>query len=486
MFATLDLVDTFGQHGSLPATLLLSEGDCRHLRELAIDDARYAGPNRRKGLWQVDEKTMAIATSTAITERLDVLFGEAGYYLWGAQIIDTKPGEVHPWHTDIETAQGGFVSLWIGIAGTDEHTSLHVIEGSHQLPGPVQAYWPSGSPARSDPLARQLLAHPECSAGHSVKVAVCRDGEGVFFDGRLWHGSFNSGATPRRSLLLQYGPHGAPVRLPKSFSDYPFSFDEDNPPMTTPVRGAATPTVNKSVARRPDGGFTLPLAKIFARPELVRQAARGWTVHPYFATETPILAKLSCHASLLDPGVMPHTAHEHADEEILVVVSGRADIFVQADASGALRAREAGPGDIFYYPKSFSHTIVSRPDAGEPLCYVMFRWTTRAGAGRPATAFQIPATAHSGGRRLSVDRMSSSLEKIHIHSTTLAPGQAFPRHIDLYDTTILVLSGELTVLDQTLGPGGVFLTRAGELHDTRNIGSVPNHYLVFEFHAATG
>ena len=483
---TSDLAGTFRQQGCLPATRLLDEDDCQYLRDLAIDDARYAGANRRKGLWQVDERTMAVATSAPVTERLDALFGEHGYYLWGAQLIDTQPGEVHFWHTDIETAQEGFISIWIGIAGTNERTSLHVIERSHQLPGPVQAYWPSGSEARVDPLARRLLAHPDCPAGLSPKVAVCGDGEGFFFDGRVWHGSFNSGAAPRRALLIQYGRHGVPIRTPKSFSDYPFSFDEDNPPLTTPVRGAATPTVNKSVARRPDGGFTLPHAKIFARPELVRQAGRGWTVHPYFATETPVMAKFTCHASVLEPGFMPHTAHEHREEEIFVILSGRAEVFVQADPGGALRSRLAVPGDIFYCPSGFSHTIVSRSETGEPLRYVMFRWVSRNGARRPVPAFHIPASTHLGGERLLVERPSSGLEKIHIHSSTLAPGQGFPRHIDLHDAAILVLSGDLTVLDQTLGPGGTFLTRAGELHDTRNLSTGPNHYLVFTFHAAAG
>src|SRR5262245_6235781 len=39
----------------------------------------------------------------------------ANVILWGAELIDRKPGQSHPWHTDIESSapDGGFVGIWI-------------------------------------------------------------------------------------------------------------------------------------------------------------------------------------------------------------------------------------------------------------------------------------------------------------------------------------------------------------------------------------
>src|SRR5690606_32276409 len=49
------------------------------------------------------------------------------------------------------------------------------------------------------------------------------DGDALFFDGRLWHGSANSGSRKRTALLLQYATAGTPVPIQEfGSSDWPF------------------------------------------------------------------------------------------------------------------------------------------------------------------------------------------------------------------------------------------------------------------------
>lgn len=477
------LREEFARTGWLAPRPLLDEATLIHFRALSLENRDLRTANGAKELWRIDGQTLKIATSQAITDILDALFAGEGYYLWGAQLLDRRPRDAHTWHVDVETARPGFVTVWIGIDGTCPETSLSLIEGSHRLSGPAQAFWPPDHPARIDPHAREILRHHELAGAAAPTLAACHDGEGILFDGRLWHGSFNRAGHTRRALLLQYGKHGVPVRRTPSFNAYPFQYHPTDNPVTVPIRGEPDPVANKTLVRRADGALVYPAARTSARPALAESADQSWQIHPYFRIKSPVMESLSCHASVLGPGYMPHTAHEHGEEEVLVVLSGEAAIFASASASGALRVDRAVPGDAYYYPPGFQHTIANLAPGNTPLRYVMFKWTGRTGRARKVDGYKIPASTHAQGKRLMVDRPSSGLDKLHIHSTTLVPGEGFARHTDRYDTAIVVLEGELSMLDATLGPGGVFYSRAGELHDTRNVSNAPCHYLVFEFHA---
>jgi hypothetical protein len=133
---------------------------------------------------------------------------------------------------------------------------------------------------------------------------------------------------------------------------------------------------------------------------------------------------------------------------------------------GVLGAIPATRGDFFYYPRGHAHTITNT--GARPLHYLMFRWRTRAAQCAGALPFHYRHADYTfGTERFSVDRDSSGLRHLHVHFTRLEPGEAFPSHIDRYDTGIVVLKGRFSMLQHGLGPGGVFLARPGELHNTR-------------------
>lgn len=66
-----------------------------------------------------------LATQPAIIEKLKYLLG-SDIILWGVMYLHRKPGQVHPWHTDMESSrpEGGFATVWIGLEGTNQASAL--------------------------------------------------------------------------------------------------------------------------------------------------------------------------------------------------------------------------------------------------------------------------------------------------------------------------------------------------------------------------
>src|SRR4029079_5751655 len=111
---------TFERDGYLGPVGLLDPAECRRL----VD---YLGRNDlpEPAVWSkgraVHERYLFdIATQPAILDRAADLLGD-DVVLWGVSAVRRKPGDVHLWHSDIESSAqtGGFVSVWIGL----EHTS---------------------------------------------------------------------------------------------------------------------------------------------------------------------------------------------------------------------------------------------------------------------------------------------------------------------------------------------------------------------------
>jgi hypothetical protein len=66
------------------------------------------------------------------------------------------PGQVHPWHCDIESCapEGGFVTVWVGVEHTSRDSALQVISRSHRIGQTVQE-------ARREAGIGRELATPE-------------------------------------------------------------------------------------------------------------------------------------------------------------------------------------------------------------------------------------------------------------------------------------------------------------------------------------
>ena len=491
--------ENFARDGFLGPVPLLTEKQCAALVNHFESDKRPPPAVWGKGSALTDWVLNSVAAQPRLLALLTPLLGE-NIVLWGTSLIRRVPGEVHPWHVDIESASpdGRFVTVWIGLENTSSASSIRLIAGSH-LCNPIQQFRAESGLAREEASTEAALAWARGANPDARLVEPdMRDGEAILFDGRMWHGSDNRRAEGQRSaLLLQFAAVDSPVRIPDPDAlDWPFRLLGNPRPPVLLVQGRARGARNRIVAPPIRGARTaLPrhFSAIHKLPmPLPEDSERGWRRFPIFRGMTPAVDSMSCHAAVLSAGHSPHPPHAHRDEELLIVLDGEADLLVadKPDYAGAGAVR-VKTGDFAYYPAGQHHTI--RNPGKTPVTYMMFRWNRLAApsvAGRLNTrVFHAPPAAEAqGGRGFVVREIVSGptrwLRKLHCHTSRLEPGAGYAPHVDPYDVAILVQSGMVKTLGWEAGPGSLIYYSAGELHGMRNAGDEPAHYIVFEFHGA--
>lgn len=439
------------------------------------------------------------AVDWRIISRISAALGE-DVMLWGATLVLREPRQVHPWHSDIESCapSGRAVSVWIGLSGTRPETSLKVMPGSHRLDITVQEKaWQKGKRRHEIREEDVIDWAREGGLAGDPRLVPMRDGEALFFDGRLWHGSNNqSPDLTRTALLLQYASVETPIRIPElGQCEWPFRFLESPRPKCLMVKGRDRAGVNSMVPppmlQGADEAQRLQSAVYpFAVPDETGETS-GWRTRYQFRGWTAAVADLSCHLSALDPGRSPHPPHQHPEEEILVVLDGEVEVILPDLGSDPERGcRRLRPGQFAYYPAGFYHSLVATSQA--PACYLMLKWFSDPSAYGPPlgpgvfTAFGPGAhkVAGADGYATTVvfEGPTAWLSRLHCHATVLEAGAGYPPHADPYDVVIVVLEGEVEVFGRRVQRHGVIFCGAGEPHGMNNPGSAPARYLVFELH----
>jgi quercetin dioxygenase-like cupin family protein len=243
------------------------------------------------------------------------------------------------------------------------------------------------------------------------------------------------------------------------------------------------------VTRRP-GRASERLACAIHRVQLplAANADTGFSYYPQYRGSMRTVASLSCHVSSLAQGCSPHPPHTHAEEEILIMLQGEADIVLPAQPAGQ-RERKLRAGEFVYYPADFPHTL--RAVSAEPANYLMFKWRGARRALRDRLGFQhidLKTVEPGRGRqgldaRVLFEGATGYLGTLHAHLSFLAPGAGYAPHIDAHDGAIVLLQGEVETLDQRVRSHGIIHFASGQPHGMRNPGAGPASYLVFEFHA---
>ena len=412
--------------------------------------------------------------------------------LWGASLLVRGEGQSHPWHTDMETHLGdGFGSLWIGIHNTSKDTSLKFVPGSHRFGRTVQEARALRQMPRDAVLDEDILEMArEHEPSPMIEQPACQDGDGVLFDGRIWHGSHNAASGgPRVALLLQYAKSTQPVRtVDFSSLDWPIRVLERRIP-AIPVAGLMDARINDVVAPPLNYlGELRFLARQLSLPLALRES--GWQPHAILQGSTANLRALACHASVLAPGKSPHPPHHHLEEEVLIVIGGEAELVLPAGGGDQSPRRERlRRGDFAYYPAYRWHTLVNVGTG--PLSYLMFKWAGPLVASTEPNPPSLPTVVHRLAApsvptkgffaSLLLEGQTSFLRRLHAHATMLQPSAGYDQHADAHDVAIIVLHGRVSVNGQQAGPGGFFFCPAGIEHDMRNVGAEVARYLVFEF-----
>ena len=487
-------MNDFARDGYEVIPSFLGEGDCALLRSHI--EADRAGAEWEKGRAAVDPVLHALGSRSALLERVRLHLGK-DVVLYGASVVRRVPGQLHPWHTDIDSwdPSGGFASVWIGLSNTSRATALNVVPGSHRFGCSIQEKAHSAGVPRDERSARTALELArQIRPDAELLEPDLRNGDALLFDGRLWHGSLNSTqADTRVAILLQYADASKRIRIPDFTQlDWPFRLLEQPLPPLIVVAGSAPSNGNRLVPPPRPPATEPVMSQHTIRPidlPLARDEERGWKPHPLFTKATPIVSATASHVSVLEPGFSPHPPHSHAEEELLIVLDGEARLIVgPSDKEEEGVEHIAGRGTVAYYPAFQFHTIRNRSD--RPVTYLMLKWTdgvleepTRTGAVITQTA---PALARASSlpfdTKIEFERPTDWLGMLHCHSSVLQPGHGYEPHVDAYDVAIIVMEGAVEVDGRRVGPFGIIHHPAGTAHGIRNPEDAPARYLVFEFH----
>ena len=112
---------------------------------------------------------------------------------------------------------------------------------------------------------------------------------------------------------------------------------------------------------------------------------------------------------------------------------------------------------------------------GAPLQSTVVDWNTLT-----------PTDTRTGQRRQVFDAPTGTLDKLHLHITTLKPGEnTGPLHRHPQEEMVIVREGTIEVnIDgrkQTAGPGSVVFFGVNENENMTNIGSTPATYYVVQW-----
>lgn len=490
-------VDAFARDGFLGPIRIFSAAECRRIAGYLHRDAFPAPADWYKGRGVHERFLYDLATRPAVVSLLTRILGD-DVVLWGVQAVIRGPGDVHPWHSDIESCAPAerFASLWVGIEHTSRESALQLITRSHRLGKTVQeARLERGMTREMGTKEAMLAVAREMDAEAALVEPDMTDGDALIFDGRLWHGTDNTRKTGRRlALLIQYAAARSPVRMPDMAQlDWPFRMRTEPRPPAILIAGSDDGSVNRLVPAPPPTTEGVPMvATAIHQFRLPIDAPRKeWEPFHAFRGPTRTFADMSCHASVLTAGHSPHPPHAHVEEELLIPLHGEAEITIATSPDDpSPRIERLRPGSFVYYPAWQHHTI--RNPGTAPIAYLMFKWAAAPhgenGAPLATGIYHYgettpPAGADAFWAERVFEGPTGCLGKLHAHLTVLAPGGGYAPHADAYDVAIVTLDGTIETLGQRVEPMSVVYYGAGELHGMKNPGAVPARYLVFEFHA---
>lgn len=97
----------------------------------------------------------------------------------------------------------------------------------------------------------------------------------------------------------------------------------------------------------------------------VKTNATG-SVRKFFQAPTATLDELECHVTTLNPGLMSHPAHKHANEELVIIREGTVEVLVNGEL------KRVGPGSVVFNASNVMHSLRNVGDT--PAVYHVISW----------------------------------------------------------------------------------------------------------------
>ena len=109
---------------------------------------------------------------------------------------------------------------------------------------------------------------------------------------------------------------------------------------------------------------------IGAKPTAVGQ------LRQFMRGRTATLEELEIHATTLNPGQTSHPPHQHPNEELVILASGK----LEATSNG--KTRQLGPGSVIFNASNQMHSVRNVGDV--PATYHVINWTSPGQGGSSA------------------------------------------------------------------------------------------------------
>jgi quercetin dioxygenase-like cupin family protein len=214
-----------------------------------------------------------------------------------------------------------------------------------------------------------------------------------------------------------------------------------------------------------------------------------------FDNPTPTLEKFEVHVTTLLPGTMPHPAHHHPWEEMMLVREGELAVSLNG------RKVHAGPGSLIFAASNDVHGWQNVGDV--PATYYVINFYTdlvHTVPDKPAAEQSVPGMLPScvidcdslpvtptktGSRVEVVDSQTLTFVRLGSHITTLNVGQStLPDIVDSGDELFILKSGVIEVrvdgVTCRLKEGSLFYCAPNAKRTLRNIGTTPASYQVIK------
>ncbi len=219
----------------------------------------------------------------------------------------------------------------------------------------------------------------------------------------------------------------------------------------------------------------------------VDEPANGWEINGLLKGFRGVMGNVDVYVSRLGVNQMPHEIHSHAEEEIIILLSGHLDILSPSGRVGL------GPGSFFHHPPKDSHTIQSM--GPETACFVILKWSWDAPLQDYAKAKTLiynastwqPATDCPGiqRHRISDHQPLGNGGRLACESIRIAPETGYPAHAHDHDLMLILLSGRVSGLGHHTKAPAIIYYPAGTPHALATICPEPIDLLAFEFHPPT-
>lgn len=444
-----------------------------------------------KGAAATSADYFEIATHPAIFSRVTELLGD-DVMLCGANLAEREPGQIHPWHADIHMSDpaGRAVTVWLGLENVTQDSALHLLPGSHEF-----GFCPQERAQAENKTATQITEEDitrwarEADPTSTILKLDLGDGDALFFDGRMWHGSHNTNSRNwRTALILHYATPDKPVRMHQPAHMWPFRFIDEPKPPCQMVRGTDRFHVNRMVPSPRMSNRILNRVYDLS-PHFEDTLATQWKQDPFFLGSTQCLPMLKLKTSVVHANTRQHAAHCHDYEQVIVPIQGEG-ILELGSMKPPLEVTLA-PGKLAYIPPGTLHTV--RNDSSEPFLEVDLTWRGASPCPPVPLGFDVldvadhpvdPRDLQERQRAASViiEGPTQSTDKLRVHVSEILPGRVGPLHVDAYDAALFVLEGTIDTLDQRVGPGQMVFYTAGEPHSVSNLGDQPSRCLAIELH----